>query len=167
MTLWVDADSCPRPIRDIVCRAGRRLAVPVVFAANRAVACPKDVTMVILPQEKDAADNYIAKNAVAGDLVVTRDIPLAKRLVDLNLAVINDRGTLYTRENIAERLSIRNFMLELCNSGLKPETAQRFGAKDIKAFADTFDRTLSRLNAAKKPAGLGAIVPPFPLPQKR
>ena len=154
MTLWVDADSCPRSIRDIVCRAGKRLDAEVVFAANRAVACPKEfgVKMVILPQEKDAADNYIARNAVAGDLVVTRDIPLAKRLVDLDLAVINDRGTLYTRENIAERLSIRNFMLELCNSGLKPDSTQRFGARDIKAFADTFDKTLSRLNAAKKPA---------------
>ena len=153
MTLWVDADSCPRPIRDIICRAGKRLDAEVVFAANRAVVCPKefDVKMVVLPQEKDAADNYIAENVVAGDLVVTRDIPLAKRLVDLNLAVINDRGMLYTRENVAERLSVRNFMLELYKSGLKPESTQRFSAKDIKAFADTFDRTLSRLNAAKKP----------------
>ena len=151
MTLWVDADSCPRPIRDIVCRAGKRLAVQVVFAANRAVACPKEcrVKMIVLPQEKDAADNYIAENASEGDLIVTRDIPLAKRLVDLNLAVINDRGTLYTRENIAERLSVRNFMLELYNCGLKPESTQRFNARDIKAFADTFDKTLSRLKAAK------------------
>ena len=151
MTLWVDADSCPRPIRDIVCRAGKRLSAQVVFAANRAVACPKDsrVKMVVLPQEKDAADNYIAENAKAGDLVITRDIPLAKRLVDLNLAVINDRGTLYTRENVAERLSVRNFMLELCKSGLKPQSTQRLGARDIKAFADTFDRTLASLKAGK------------------
>ena len=151
MTLWVDADSCPRPIRDIVCRAGKRLAAQVVFAANHVVDCPKEfcVKMIVLPQEKNAADDYIAENAKLGDLVVTRDIPLAKRLVDLNLAVINDRGTLYTRENVSERLSIRNFMLELSRSGLRMESTQKFSAKDIKAFADTFDKTLSRLNAEK------------------
>lgn len=151
VTLWVDADSCPRAIRDIVCRAGKRLAAPVVFAANHAVAFPKEcrVRMIVLPQEKDAADDYIAENAVAGDIVVTRDIPLAKRLVDQNLAVINDRGTLYTRENIGERLSIRNFMLDLRNSGLSPEPTRKFGAKEIKAFADTFDKTLVKLKAAR------------------
>ena len=148
MTFWVDADSCPKPVRDIVCRAGRRLSVQVVFAANRPIACPKEsaVKMIVLPQEKDAADNYIAENALAGDIVITRDIPLAKRLVEMNLAVINDRGTLYTRENVSERLSVRNFMLELCNSGLKPNSLKRFGAREIKAFADTFDKTLAKLN---------------------
>ncbi len=152
MVFWVDADSCPKPIRDIICRAGKRISAQVVFAANRPVSCSKDVMMVILPQEKDAADNYIAENAGEGDIVITRDIPLAKRLVEQNLTVINDRGTLYTRENIGERLSIRNFMLDLYNSGLKPESTRKFGAKDIKAFADTFDKTLTRLKATKLPA---------------
>ena len=154
MTFWVDADSCPRQVRDIVCRAGKRLSVPVVFAANRPVAVPKglEATMVVLPQEKEAADNYIAENARNGDLVVTRDIPLAKRLIEQGLAVINDRGTLYTRENIGERLSIRNFMLDLCKSGLKPESSAKFSAREAKAFADTFDKAIARLKAAKAPA---------------
>lgn len=147
MKLWVDADSCPKQIRDIVCRAGRRLSIPTVFAANHPVSFSKEfnVEMVVLPEEPDAADNYIAEKAVQGDLVVTRDIPLAKRLVDKGLAVINDRGNLYTRENIRERLSIRNFMLDLYNSGMAPESTSKFSPRDIKLFADTFDKTLSKL----------------------
>ncbi len=152
MKLWVDADSCPKPVRDIVCRAGKRLSIPVIFAANHPVSFSKEfkVKMVVLPSEADAADNYIVENAQPGDLVVTRDIPLAKRLVDKNLDVINDRGNLYTKENIQERLSIRNFMLDLYKSGLSPESTSKFSAKDIKLFADTFDRTLTKLIKGKE-----------------
>ncbi len=151
MVFWVDADSCPRPIRDIICRAGLRLSAAVVFAANRPVAFSKEfsVKMVVLGNEKDAADNYIAANAASEDIVITRDIPLAKRLVEQKLTVINDRGTLYTKENIGERLSIRDFMLNLSNCGLKPESSKKFSAKDIKAFADTFDKTITKLKSAR------------------
>lgn len=147
MRFWVDADSCPRNIRDIVCRAGKRLSVGVVFAANRRVAFPKefDVEMVIVSGEADAADDYIVANAERGDVVITRDIPLAGRLVDKNLAVINDRGNRYTKDNIRERLSMRNFMLDLYKSGLAPEPTAKFGPKDIKLFADAFDRTIAQL----------------------
>lgn len=157
MRLWIDADSCPRAVRDIVCRAGKRLGIPVIFAANHPVAHSREfpVSMVVLPPEKDAADTYIAEHAQHGDLIVTRDIPLAKRLVDLNLAVLNDRGNLYTRENIGERLSIRNFMLNLHNSGQIPESTSKFGPQDVKRFADAFDRTLAKLQKNNtEPAGI-------------
>lgn len=151
MTFWVDADSCPRQVRDIVCRAGKRLSAQVVFAANRPVAFSREfsVKMVICQSEKDAADSYIAANAAETDIVITRDIPLARQLVDRNLTVINDRGTLFTKENIGERLSIRNFMLDLFNSGLKPESSKGYSARDAKAFADTFDSAIARLRARK------------------
>ena len=59
--------------------------------------------------------------------------------------MLNDRGTVYTAENIKERLSVRNFMYELCANGLAPERTSSFGKKEIMAFAQAFDREVQKL----------------------
>ena len=78
-------------------------------------------------------------------MVITRDIPLAQQLVAAEIRVLNDRGTVYTAENIKERLSVRNFMYELCANGLEPERTKTFGKKEVMAFAKAFDREIQRL----------------------
>ena len=88
---------------------------------------------------------YILAHAVQGDMVITRDIPLAKQLVDAHIRVINDRGIVYTAENIGERLSIRNFMYELSVNGLAPERTKAFGKKEIMEFAQSLDWETQRL----------------------
>jgi len=147
MTLFVDADSCPVRIREIICKTAKRLQVPAVFAANRPIPIPKNsyCTSVITEAEDQAADMYILAHAVQGDMVITRDIPLAKQLVDAHIRVINDRGIVYTIENIGERLSIRNFMYELSVNGLAPERTKAFGKKEIMEFAQSLDRETQRL----------------------
>lgn len=142
MTFFVDADSCPVRIREIICKTAKRLELQAVFAANRPIPIPKNsyCTTVVTEAEDQAADSYILTHAVYGDLVITRDIPLAKQLVDAHISVINDRGVVYTAENIGERLSIRNFMYELSANGLSPERTKTFGKKEIMEFAQAFDR---------------------------
>ena len=83
---------------------------------------------------------YIITYAAQGDMVITRDIPLAKQLVEAHIKVINDRGVVYTAENIDERLSIRNFMYELSVNGLAPERTKAFGKKEVMEFARALDR---------------------------
>lgn len=147
MTLWVDADSCPVRVRELIARTGKRLSLPVIFVANREIPRPEEgpVDMIVSEATPDAADDYIVDNCGNGDLVITRDIPLAKRLVDNTITVINDRGTVYNEQNINERLSMRNFMLELCNNGLTPEKTGQFGKKELNDFANTLDREITRL----------------------
>ena len=147
MTFFIDADSCPVRIREIICKTAKRLSVQAVFAANRPIPIPKNsyCTVIVTATEDQAADNYILDHAVQGDLVVTRDIPLAKQLVDAHIRVINDRGVVYTPENIGERLSIRNFMYELSVNGLAPERTKAFGKKEIMEFAQALDRETQRL----------------------
>ena len=147
MTIWVDADSCPVPVRDLICRAGKRLSVPVIYVANRDIPRCEDypVTMIRADSTPDAADDYIVDHAVTGDLVITRDIPLANRLVENTVQVINDRGTVYTTENISERLSMRNFMLELYSNGFAPEKIGQFEKRELKDFANALHRELTRL----------------------
>ncbi|NLK59601.1 MAG: DUF188 domain-containing protein [Treponema sp.] len=147
MILWVDADSCPVPVRDMICRTGKRLELTVCYVANRDIPRDADapVTMIIADTTPDAADEYIVENSAPGDLVITRDIPLARRLVDNQIRVINDRGTVYTDENIRERLAMRNLMLELYTSGLAPEKTGQFGKKELNNFANALDREITRL----------------------
>ena len=147
MTFFVDADSCPVRIREIICKTALRLHIHAVFVANRCIPIPKNpyCRSVVTAAEDQAADRYIVDNAIQGDMVITRDIPLAQQLVAAQIRVLNDRGTVYTAENIKERLSIRNFMYELCASGLEPERTSSFGKKEIMAFAQAFDREIQRL----------------------
>ncbi len=101
--------------------------------------------MIVCDATPDAADDYIHDNVGENDLVITRDIPLAKRLVTKNIRVINDRGTVYTETNINERLSMRNLMLDLYNNGIMPERSGQFGKKEMQEFANALDRELTRL----------------------
>ena len=119
MTIFVDADSCPVRVREIICKAACRIKRCAVFAANRPIPLPKApfVRMAVTDTAEQAADAYILQNAAKGDLAVTRDIPLAKLLVDKGITVINDRGTCFTEDNIDSLVSARNFMYELQGNG--------------------------------------------------
>lgn len=146
MKIWVDADSCPRPVREIIKKAAERTGIDARFVANRTIpGVEAGEQLVIVGKEEGAADDYILDHSEQDDLVVTRDIPLAKRLVESGTNVINDRGDLFTKENVGERLSLRNFMYVLRNSGLFLPTERSFGSKEVQSFANAFDRELTRL----------------------
>ncbi|WP_184748120.1 YaiI/YqxD family protein [Spirochaeta isovalerica] len=144
MRVWVDADSCPRPVREIVERAAKRESIPLIYTANRPIPMEENelFSMVVTESKDQSADLYIVDNVRGDDLVITRDIPLADQLVEKDIAVLNDRGVLYTRENIKERLSVRNFMYELREYGGGVERHSAFGPKEKQAFANAFDRQL-------------------------
>ena len=146
MQFWIDADSCPVPIRELIQRAAVRNGLKVLFVANRKIPFPDNplFQMIVTSAAENSADDYIVENAGRNDLVITRDIPLASRLVDKKIDVINDRGVLYTESNIRERLSVRDFMLSLAMNGLKPESTSRLGKKEIHEFANCFDKILQK-----------------------
>jgi len=147
MTIWIDADSCPVRVRQIVCKASLRLSVPLVFVANRSIPVTNHelIGFVKTDEKEQSADNYIIASSKKGDLVITRDIPLAATLVGLGVAVINDRGVLFTPDNIRERLSIRDFMYEVRSNGLMTDRMSTFSKKDLQNFSNTFDSVLTKL----------------------
>jgi uncharacterized protein YaiI (UPF0178 family) len=147
MKIFVDADSCPKPVREAVLRATKRTGIPAIFAANRIIPgiAGANITMEVCPSHEGAADDFIVLHAEFGDLVITRDIPLASRLVQNSIAVLNDRGRIYTEENIREQLSIRNFVVGLAESGMGIERTASYGPKELKQFSDGFDKTLTKL----------------------
>lgn len=145
MVLHIDGDSCPRAVRDLAAKAGRREGVAVVCYANRPIPFDFEVEMVVVENAEGAADRALVHRARPGDLALTRDIPLAADLVAGGVAVLNDRGALYTAENIRERLSVRNFMADLNAVGLRPESTKVYGKKEWDEFVRTFDREFMRL----------------------
>jgi uncharacterized protein YaiI (UPF0178 family) len=149
MKILVDADSCPREARELILRCAARLGIQAVFAANRRIPgiAGKWAIMEICPASINAADDRLAELASPGDLVISRDIPLAQRMVEAGIATINDRGREYNRENIREMLSLRNFALGLAENGLDVERIPAYGRKELKTFADALDRILTRLRA--------------------
>jgi uncharacterized protein YaiI (UPF0178 family) len=144
MRIFIDADSCPRRVREIIVRASIREGITTFFIANREIPEVESShsRLIKVEAEEGAVDNYILRECSQEDIVITRDIPLATELVERGVTVLNDRGTVFTRESIYERLSIRNFAKSLRESGITVRETNKFGKKQIKAFADAFDRIL-------------------------
>jgi len=146
MKFLVDADSCPKSARDLVIRRAKKINARVIFAANRQIEAD-GAEMVICSNKENAADDRIVELAEKGDLVVTRDIPLAKRLVEKEAAALDDRGRVFDKNNINELLSLRNFKVGLADNGLDIDRIANYGKKELKLFADSLDRLITKLSA--------------------
>ena len=144
--VWVDADACPGVIRDILFRAAERAQVRVTLVANAWLRTPPSryVRSLQVAGGFDVADSAIVDRVQAGDLVVTQDIPLAARVLERGGIALNPRGERYTPDNMAERLSMRNFMDELRGAGVQTGGPAAFHARDRQAFASQLDRWLGQ-----------------------
>ncbi|NLM01482.1 MAG: DUF188 domain-containing protein [Treponema sp.] len=145
-TIWVDADSCPILVRNIISRFSSRLSIPLKYVANHEIPIKKNklTQMIISENSPDSADNYIVDHININDIVITRDIPLAERLVEKNVTVINDRGTEFTKENIGEYRSIRDFNFQLAQFGITADKSGSYGQKEINKFSNLLDNILQR-----------------------
>ena len=152
MKLWLDADAAPRDVKDICLRASDRLHIEAIFVANQRVPIPNGyphVSTVRVEGGPDVADRYIVENAIAGDVAITADIPLAALLVPKGVLVIDPRGEQYTEESIGERLSVRNFMDGLRGTGVETGGHSAYGPREKQAFANALDRVLTRASRAR------------------
>ena len=145
--VWVDADACPGVIKEILFRAAERAGVQVTLVANQWLRTPPSRYIRALQVQGgfDVADSEIVERVRPGDLVVTQDIPLAARVLEKGGIAVNPRGDRYTPDNMAERLSIRDFMEELRGAGVQTGGPSAFHARDRQAFAAGLDRWLARL----------------------
>lgn len=147
MTLWIDADAAPREVKEICFRASERLKLATILVANQRLQLPPGyahLSAVRVDGGPDVADGYIADHAVAGDVAVTADIPLAAILVPKGVVVLDPRGDEYTLDSIGERLSVRNFMDGLRSTGVETGGPAGYGAREKQAFANALDRALTR-----------------------
>lgn len=146
MPIWVDADACPVPIREILCRAANRWQIDTTFIANHVIKLPPSqwIKARQVAHGFDVADNEIMVQLSNGDLVITQDIPLAAEAIEKGADVFNPRGQAFTRDNIRQRLAMRNFMEEMRSAGQVTGGPSAFSQQDRKEFADQLDRWLQK-----------------------
>jgi len=148
MQIWIDADACPNPIKEIVYRAANRKQIYVTLVANQWLKIPSSPYIKMQQVEKgfDIADNMIVKQLQTNDLVITSDIPLAADALEKQANVLTPRGDRYTLDTIKERLVMRDFMETMRASGLQSGGPAPFSAKDREQFANQLDKLITRLN---------------------
>ncbi len=144
MKIWVDADACPKAIKDILFRVAERLSITTTLVANHTLQTPPSRFIRFLEVNSgfDVADNEIVKRLIIGDLVITSDIPLAYEVLCGGGHAINPRGELYTQDNIKERLNMRDFMDTLRSSGIDTGGPSALSSRDVQAFANQLDKFL-------------------------
>ena len=142
MNIWVDADACPKPIKDILFRVAVKRQVKISFVANSWLHLPKSdyIKLIIVDQGPDIADNKIVKGCSIGDLVITADIPLAVRIVSKGALGLDPRGRIYNKNNIGAISDMRDFMNTLRNDGLVTGGPNSFSNKDSGKFANELDK---------------------------
>jgi hypothetical protein len=146
LVIWVDADACPTPVKEILFRAAARVRVQTVLVANHALRVPKSpyIRATQVHAGLDVADTRILDGLSAGDLVVTADVPLAAQAVAAGGFALNPRGTLYTNDNVKDHLARRDFMDALRSTGEITRGPSPLDKRDLQAFANELDRFLTR-----------------------
>jgi uncharacterized protein YaiI (UPF0178 family) len=146
MVIWVDADACPRPIKEILFRAAERTGISLTLVANHAMAVPRRPNVQLLQVRGgfDVADQEIMDRVAPGDLVVTADIPLAADVIGRGGHALNPRGEMYSADTIRSILNMRDFMDTMRSSGVVTGGPPALGQADRQAFANQLDSWLAR-----------------------
>ncbi len=144
MKIWVDADACPVVIKEILFRAAERTKTEIILVANHSIHTPASryIRFLHVPSGFDVADNEIVKRLEPNDLVITSDIPLAAEVIENGGQALSPRGELYSPETIKTRLSMRDFMETLRETGVNTGGPSALNQKDRQAFANHLDRLL-------------------------
>lgn len=149
--VFVDADSCAKRVRSYLLSRAKKNQIDLTFAANRDLSpaqnggSPEEIpnfTMIVCPKEAQAADNWILQNAQPDDVVITRDIPLAAALLEKQVAVMNDFGKIFDKQNIARALKERDLSLQMSALGLGTKRRDSYGQKEFEKFAESFNKKI-------------------------
>ena len=146
MKIWVDADACPVAIKEIIFRAADRKKINTILVANQFIRTPPSpfLSSVQVAKGFDVADNHIVQQLLPGDLVITADIPLAAEAIEKEAWALNPRGEFYSKDNIKQRLTMRNFMEEMRSTGQVSGGPPPLNQKDRQAFANELDKFLAQ-----------------------
>lgn len=146
MHIWVDADACPVVVKEILYRAAERTQTSLTLVANQPLQVPRSpyISSKRVANGFDVADDYIAEQVNAGDIVITADIPLAAEVLKKGATAINPRGERYNEETINQKLGMRDFMDTLRASGIQTGGPPPLNQTDRRNFANALDRLLAK-----------------------
>jgi len=142
--IYIDADACP--VKDEVYRVATRYGLAVFVVCNSWIRTPADprVTLAVVDEGPDVADDWIAERAGAGDIVITADIPLAQRTLDRGAQALHPNGRLFTRDNIGGALASRAIGEHLRSMGEMTSGPRAFSSADRSRFLQSLDAAVIR-----------------------
>ena len=151
-TLYIDADACP--VKAEAERVATRLRVPMVLVCNGGLRPSPNplVSLMIVAEGPDVADQWIAAHCGPGDVVVTSDLPLADRCIKAGAQVLQHNGEVLSQANIGPRLATRDLMQDIRSAN---PFHQGGGAAFSKADRSYFLQSLDRVMAAALRGGAG------------
>ena len=146
-SIWIDADACPKIIKEVIFKAAKRTKIECFVVANQFMSLPSNplVKRIIVEQGFDKADNVIEESVVSGDVVITADLPLAEECLNKKASVISPRGELFSLSTIKQKLAMRDFNEVMRGSGLHSKGMKPLNNKDVTLFANQLDRVLAKL----------------------
>ena len=143
--ILVDADACP--VKEEIFKTAYRVNVPVILVANSYLRLPNHplLSMQVVSDGFDAADDWIAEECDVKSVVVTADILLAGRCIEAGATVLGPNGKPFNTANIGGAIATRAIMADL-RAGLEQTGGPApFNAKDRSTFLNALDRELTRL----------------------
>ncbi|MCR5764136.1 MAG: DUF188 domain-containing protein [Treponema sp.] len=148
-TIWVDADSCQSKARSVLLQKAKQNKIPVTYVANRPIPFSIEnslFTMIVCDKKKDEADNYIVNNIKENDIIITRDLPLAKRIIEKENTVLNDRGVIFTKNTIDKMLRERELSLQMAALGIRNGKFNTYAKEDIENFSKSLSHIIEERN---------------------
>lgn len=152
MQIWVDADACPKLVKEILYRAAIRTQTIMTLVSNKPLYAPSSpfIKKRVVGSGFDEADQEIVREMKKGDLIITADIPLADAVIHKGGIALDPRGEVYSEINIKERLSLRNFNAELRSAGMLTGGPGTYSKKETQNFANSLDKYLTLLKKNAK-----------------
>ena len=150
VSLFVDADGCP--VKQEVYRVAMRYGLRVTLVSNSRMNVPREewLELVVVAERLDAADDWIAEHAGAGDIIVTGDIPLAARCIKKDALVLSPAGHVFTEENIGDALASREVLAHLREQGMVTGGPAPFEKKDRSRFLQRLDDVVQAARRRKQ-----------------
>lgn len=147
--IFIDADACP--VKQEVYRVAKRCGLGVTLVSGSWMRIPEasKITLKVVEQGMDAADDWIVEHVEVGDIVITTDIPLAARCVGKGAYVLGPTGKSFTEDNIGEALTTRNLLSELRELGEVSGGPPPFGKRDRSRFLEGLDKAINELRRKK------------------
>lgn len=143
--IFIDGDACP--MKDEVYAVAARHGLAVVVVANQPIRVPADlgVEMVVVAEGPDAADDWIAEEVRPGDVVITADIPLAARCLEVGASVLGSDGREFTSDSIGGALATRAIKSSIRESGQPTRGPRPLSPRDRSRFSNELDRIVHRI----------------------
>jgi len=142
--IFVDGDACP--VKDEIYAVASRLGLAVIVVANQRINVPIDlgVEMIVVEAGPDAADDWIAEEIRPADVVVTADIPLAARCLEVGALAFWTHGREFTTDSIGGALATREIKAQVRETGVMTGGPPPLTNRDRSRFSNRLDQVVHR-----------------------